>query len=142
MNANPEKECAVSERQSAFAFIRVHPRLKPIPKNALRGPDAAPFTCANSMVNLRRVIVGFYFVLFLGVGLTSGVIFLQARAEYDQLKQQEAASRRRLAESEARLREQEKIIDRLRHDPVYLEKVIRRRLNYAKPDEFIFRFED
>ncbi len=94
------------------------------------------------MVNLRRVIVGFYFVLFLGVGLTAGVIFLQARAEYDQLKQQEAASRRRLAESEARLREQEKIIERLRNDPAYVEKVIRRRLNYAKPDEFIFRFQD
>ena len=94
------------------------------------------------MVNLRRVIVGFYFLLFLGVGLTSGVIFLQARAEYDQLKQQEAASRRRLAEAEARLHEQEKIIERLRSDPVYVEKVIRRRLNYAKPDEFIFRFED
>jgi cell division protein DivIC len=108
----------------------------------LRGPEDAPFTWANSMVNLRRVIVGFYFVLFLGVGLTAGVIFLQARGEYDQLKQQEAASRRRLAESEARLREQERIIDRLRNDPAYVEKVIRRRLNYAKPDEFIFRFDD
>jgi len=94
------------------------------------------------MVNLRRVIVGFYFVLFLGVGLTSGVFFLQARAEYGQLKQQEAVSRRRLAEAEAKLREQEKIIDRLRTDPVFVEKVIRRRLNYAKPDEFLFRFED
>jgi cell division protein FtsB len=94
------------------------------------------------MVNLRRVIVGFYFVLFLGVGLTSGVFFLQARGEYVLLKQQEAESRRKLAESEARLREQERIIERLRNDPAYVEKVIRRRLNYAKPDEFIFRFED
>ncbi len=94
------------------------------------------------MVNLRRVIVGFYFVLFLGVGLTAGVFFLQARAEYSQLKQQETLSRRRLAEAEAKLREQEIIIDRLRHDPAYVEKVIRRRLNYAKPGEFIFRFED
>jgi cell division protein DivIC len=111
-------------------------------EKALRDPEVAPFIWRNSIVNLRRVIVGFYFVLFLGVGLTSGVIFLQARAEYDQLKQQEAASRRRLAESEAKLREQERIIERLRSDPVYVEKVIRRRLNYAKPDEFIFRFED
>jgi cell division protein FtsB len=94
------------------------------------------------MVNLRRVIVGFYFVLFLGVGLTSGVFFLQARAEYGLLKQQEAESRRKLEESEAKLREQEKIIERLRNDPAFVEKVIRRRLNYAKPDEFIFRFED
>ena len=94
------------------------------------------------MVNLRRVIVGFYFVLFLGVGLTAGIFFFQARAEYGLLKKQEAVSRRRLAESEAKLREQEKIIERLRNDPAFLEKVIRRRLNYVKPDEFIFRFED
>jgi cell division protein DivIC len=94
------------------------------------------------MANLRRVIIGFYFVLFLGVGLTGGVFLFQARAEYDQLKQQEAASRRRLVETEAKLREQEKIIDRLRNDPAFVEKVIRRRLNYAKPDEFLFRFED
>ena len=51
-------------------------------------------------------------------------------------------SRRRLAEAEAKLREQEKILERLRNDPVYVEKVIRRRLGYAKPEEFIFRFED
>ncbi len=108
----------------------------------MRGPEDAPFIWANSIVNLRRVIVGIYFVIFLGVGLTSGVIFLQARAEYNLLKQQEETSRRRLAETEAKLREQEKIIDRLRNDPVYVEKVIRRRLNYAKPDEYIFRFED
>jgi cell division protein DivIC len=96
----------------------------------------------NSLVNLRRVIVGIYFVIFLGVGLTSGVIFLQARAEYGLLKQQEAAGRRRLAETEAKLREQEKIIERLRTDPAYVEKVIRRRLNYARPDEYIFRFDE
>ena len=93
-------------------------------------------------MNLRRFIVGLYLVLFLGVGLTSGAFFLQARAEYDQLRQQEAAGRARLAETEAKLREQEKIIDRLRNDPAYVEKVIRRRLNYAKPDEYIFRFEE
>ncbi|MBP9914392.1 MAG: septum formation initiator family protein, partial [Opitutaceae bacterium] len=34
------------------------------------------------------------------------------------------------------------ILDRLRNDPEYVEKVIRRRVGYAKPDEFIFRFED
>ncbi len=93
-------------------------------------------------MNLRRVIIGFYWVLFLAGGLTFGVIFRQAWAEYDQIKQQHAASQRRLAEAEAKLREQEKIIERLRTDPAYVEKVIRRRLNYAKPDEFIFRFED
>lgn len=97
---------------------------------------------AKHPVNLRRLIISLYLVLFVGVGVASGVFFWQARAEYTQLKQQEAASRRRLAETEAKLKEQERMIDRLRNDPVFVEKVIRRRLHYAKPDEFIFRFEE
>ena len=81
-------------------------------------------------------------MLFVGVGVASGVFFWQAREEYTQLKLQEAASRRRLAETEAKLKEQERIIERLRTDPAFVEKVIRRRLHYAKPDEFIFRFDE
>jgi cell division protein FtsB len=33
------------------------------------------------------------------------------------------------------------MLERLRSDPAYVEMVIRRRMGYAKPDEFIFRFE-
>ena len=93
-------------------------------------------------MNLRRVIVTVYLLLFLAIGAASGIYFLDAREEYNRLRQQEEISRRRLAEVEAKLREQEKILERLRTDPVYVEKVIRRRLGYAKPEEFIFRFED
>ncbi|MDB6094803.1 MAG: Septum formation initiator [Verrucomicrobia bacterium] len=93
-------------------------------------------------MNLRRLIISVYLLLFVGVGTASALFFWQARAEYTQLRQQEAASRRRLVEIEAKLKEQDKIIERLRTDPVYVEKVIRRKLHYAKPDEFIFRFEE
>jgi cell division protein FtsB len=40
------------------------------------------------------------------------------------------------------LHDQEIVLQRLRTDPAYVEKVIRRKLGYAKPDEFIFRFEN
>jgi len=93
-------------------------------------------------VNLRRLIISLYLMLFLGAGATSGYFLWQAREEYARLQRLEADTRRRLAEAEARLKEQERILDRLRNDPAYVEKVIRRRLNYAKPDEYIFRFED
>jgi cell division protein FtsB len=94
------------------------------------------------IVNLRRLIISVYLLLFLAVGTASAVYFWEAREEYNRLRQLETASRQRLAELEAKLREQEKILERLRTDPVYVEKVIRRRLGYAKPEEFIFRFED
>jgi cell division protein FtsB len=93
-------------------------------------------------VYLRRVIVALYLLMFLGLCTASGVYFWQAREEYNRLRRIEADTRQRLAEAEARLAEQEKILERLRTDPVYVEKVIRRRLGYAKPEEFIFRFED
>lgn len=102
---------------------------------------AARFIAANT-VGLRRIIVTLYLLLFFAVGAASGLYFWEARAEYARLRQLEAASQRRLAEAEARLREQEKILERLRNDPVYVEKVIRRRLGYARPEEFVFRFEE
>jgi cell division protein DivIC len=95
-----------------------------------------------NVVGIRRIIVVVYLLLFLAGGVASGLYFLEAREQYNRLRQMEAASRRRLSEVEAKLREEEKILERLRNDPVYVEKVIRRRLGYAKPEEFIFRFED
>jgi cell division protein FtsB len=95
-----------------------------------------------TIVTLRRFIVSLYLLLFLVIGVGSGMYFLDAREEYERLKRLEAVSRQRLAEAQAKLDEQEKILERLRSDPVYVEKVIRRRLGYAKPEEYIFRFED
>lgn len=114
----------------------------PAARKDLRERIRRPFICRQTIVNLRRVIISVYLLLFLAVGAASGLYFWDAREEYNRLRQQEEMSRRRLAEAEAKLRDQEKILERLRHDPVYVEKVIRRRLGYARPEEFIFRFED
>lgn len=92
-------------------------------------------------MNLRRLIISFYLLLFLCLAVGSGVFFLQTRREYDLLKRAEAESRQRLDEAQLKLKEQEKILDRLRNDPTYVELVIRRQLGYAKPEEMIFRFE-
>lgn len=92
-------------------------------------------------MNLRRLIISFYLLLFLCLAVGSGVFFLQTRREYRLLKKEEAQSRQLLEEAQLKLKEQEKILDRLRNDPSYVELVIRRQLGYAKPDEMIFRFE-
>lgn len=89
----------------------------------------------------RRAIITFYLVLFVSVAAGAAGFLWQTRAEYDRLKEIEAQSRARLALAEDRLREQERMLERMRTDPAYVEMVIRRRLGYAKPDEFIFRFE-
>ncbi len=93
-------------------------------------------------MNLRRIIVSLYLTLFLGVAVMSGVFFWQAQQEYAKLHEMEMTNRKRLEQAEFRLREQEKILDRLRTDPAYVERVIRQRLGYAKPDEYIFRLNE
>ena len=93
-------------------------------------------------MNSRRVILGLYLLLFAGLGVTGTYLFMDARAEYNRLEQVELLNRTRLAEVQARLKSQERVLDRLRNDPEFVDRVIRKKLGYAKPDEFIFRFED
>jgi cell division protein DivIC len=93
-------------------------------------------------VNYRHVILSLYLLLFAGLGIAGGYLFLDARHEYSRLMQVEDSNRQRLAEAQDRLKNQERVLDRLRNDPAYVDSVIRKKLGYAKPDEFIYRFED
>ncbi len=99
------------------------------------------FGSSGAAVNPRRVVIIIQILLFFAVSAVFGVSLWQTRAEYLQVRAQEAESRRRLAEAEQRLHEQEQMLARLRTDPAYVERVIREQLGYARPDEFIFRFE-
>lgn len=93
-------------------------------------------------VNTQRVITGAYLLLFVGSMLVSGIFFWQTRQEYVRLRDEEVAARAQVAELTKKLQQQEEVLERLRTDPAYVERVIRKRLRLAKPDEFVFRFED
>jgi cell division protein FtsB len=73
---------------------------------------------------LHRFVLAVCAIASIGVIVGLAVVLNQTRAEY------------------ARLAEQELVLERLRTDPAYVEMVIRRRLGYAKPDEFVFRFDE
>ena len=83
-----------------------------------------------------------YLLLIAGLGVTGAVLFKDANDEFSQLKQVESTNRRRLAEARQRLSDQERVLQRLRSDPAYVDRVIRMKLGYAKPDEYIYRFEN
>lgn len=93
-------------------------------------------------MNSRRVIFGLYVVLLAAFGVGTGLLFLDARAEYNALKEKQAAIQRELTAARARLAEQDRFLQRLRTDPVLVEKVIRERLGYGRPGEVIFRFDN
>jgi cell division protein FtsB len=92
-------------------------------------------------VTARRVMIWIYAGIFAGVALLSGMFFFQTYQEYAQLRRVEAGTRQRLVQAEQRMKEQEKVLDRLRSDPAYVRQIIRLQLRYAKPSELIFRFE-
>jgi cell division protein FtsB len=92
-------------------------------------------------VTSRRFIVFLYVVLLTGFGVWAGALLVDARAEYAQLKKIQVSNEVRLAEAERRLREQERILQRMRTDPEYVEKAIRKNLSYARSTELIFSFD-
>lgn len=97
---------------------------------------------AAHRVNSRRIIISLYVVVLAALSVATGAVFLDARAQYRQLKQMEMTNRQKLAEARVRLQEQERTLERLKTDPEFIERAIRERLKYAKPGEMIYRFEN
>lgn len=93
-------------------------------------------------MNFSKVIQVIFVVAFAAITLWATTFFVQMHRELKALRAQETANQRRLEEAEARLAQQEKYLDRLKHDPALVELLIRQKLGYAKGDEFVFRFEE
>ena len=81
-------------------------------------------------------------MLFVGVGGYAGLFFMEMNRELTQLRAQERAYQRKLAEAQTKLATQEKYLEQLRADPRVVEQVIRRKLGYVRSQEFVFRFDD
>ena len=93
-------------------------------------------------MNPRRLVPAVLLALFLGAAVVSAMYFWEAHAEYARHREREAAGRARLAAKEAQMHEQERILNRLRTDPAFVEKIIRQKLGYVRPGDVIFRFEN
>lgn len=93
-------------------------------------------------VNFSKIIQVLFVVVFVGITLWATAFFVEMHRELKTMRTEEAANHRRLQEAEARLAQQEKYLDRLRHDPALVEVLIRQKLGYAKGEEFVFRFEE
>lgn len=93
-------------------------------------------------MNWSKAINSIYAALFLVVAVWAGLFFLQMHRELTALRAQETQNRQRLASAETKLKEQQEYLARLQRDPELVERVIRRKLGYARPEEFVFRFEE
>lgn len=93
-------------------------------------------------VNFNKLILGVYAALFVAVTVWASGFFVQMHRDLTALKAQELANQNRLLEARKQLAAQEKYLDQLRHDPALIERLIRKKLGYAKTQEFVFRFEE
>lgn len=93
-------------------------------------------------MNPSRLINAIFAALFAAITLWSLAFFVGMYRELQTLRVQEESNRRRLAAAEAQLAAQREYLERLRHDPALVERIIRDKLGYAKGDEFVFRFPD
>lgn len=91
-------------------------------------------------MTLRRSVAAFYALLFVALTLFAGLFFVRTHGEMREARNKEEENRRQLAELRKTLADQKITLDRLNHDPAYVERVIRERLGYARPDETVIRF--
>ena len=87
-------------------------------------------------------ILCFWVAVFGGVSFAAWHYFGRVQEE---LAAAQAAERRVLLEVEraqAKVDEQTATLERLRNDPVFIERTIRQRLNYVRPGEVVFRFRE
>ena len=86
-----------------------------------------------------------FFVVATAVMLVLAAYFMwqysELRRENKELVRNREQLSLRYSETNEKLMESQRILERLRTDPEFVEMIIRRRLGYAKPDELIYNFE-
>jgi len=75
-------------------------------------------------------------LLAAGLAVYGGTQMLRVRAMRGEI----AAMERDLVGLRARTTELSRTVERLRHDPAYVEKIAREELGYVRPDETILKF--
>ncbi|MGA2051991.1 MAG: septum formation initiator family protein [Opitutales bacterium] len=88
-----------------------------------------------------KILVGGLAVLLVLTAMLSATLILQARRELDYLRREEQGVRDQLKQVQLQLDQRQEALDRLENDPAYLEREVRERLGYAKPNELIYRFD-
>ena len=101
--------------------------------------------CPMSKNNAQRkeralvlMLVGMLCVLVIFFG---GLV-LKTHREYHNFKARENRIEAKLIQARKEFAQKEAYMARLIDDPEFLERVVRERLGYARPDELLFRFSD
>ncbi len=69
-------------------------------------------------------------------------LMVQTYREYKHFKERQARIEAKFTQARKEFEQKETYLARLLDDPEFLERVVRERLGYARPDEVLFRFSD
>ena len=91
---------------------------------------------------LTKIVLSLLGVALVFAILSFGVLFLQSYRELEQFKSRESGMEQRLDLIREKIAQREKYLNLVLHEPDFLERVVREKLGYARPDDTIYRFEE
>lgn len=89
-----------------------------------------------------RVILFMMLAVLLALVLFLSSLIVQTYREYNNFRARELRIEAQLIQARKEFAQKEAYLSRLLEDPEFLERVVRERLGYARPDELLFRFSD
>lgn len=88
-----------------------------------------------------RLLNSVFLLVFLVIAGFAGSYALERYRKLEVVKNSEAKAAARLVEMQVATSSKRVSLARLNHDPEYVERIIRQKLNYAKAGETVFKFE-
>lgn len=96
----------------------------------------------NSAQRKERALVLMLMGMLCVLVVFFGSLVLKTHREYKNFKQRENRIEAKLIQARKEFVQKEAYLSRLLDDSEFLERVVRERLGYARPDELLFRFSD
>lgn len=96
----------------------------------------------NKAQQKERVLVFMLMGMLCVLVIFFGGLVLKTHREYQNFKARENRIEAKLIQVRKEFARKEAYMSQLIDDPEFLERVVRERLGYARPDELLFRFSD
>lgn len=90
---------------------------------------------------LPRIILIFLFGNLCLIIFSITMVLMQTSREYENFKLREAQYEKRLLLARKEFKAKEDYVNRMLNNPESIERLIREKLGYTRPDEMIFRFD-
>ena len=98
-------------------------------------PDTSSQRKERILLLMLLAMLGILLVFF-------GGLLLKTHREFQNFKERQDRIESKLIQARKEFEQKEAYLSRLLEDPEFLERVVRERLGYSRPDELLFRFSD